>query len=67
MALSQMQHYELARRREAEINTHFMDMINHKENPLTSTDLRTMVEKYPTRWKRFEHFIPVLESREGVA
>jgi Ca2+-binding EF-hand superfamily protein len=64
MALTQLQHYELARRRNAEINEHFMSMVTDKDNPLTSTDLRTMIEKYPYRWERFANFIPTLEARE---
>lgn len=65
MAMTQLQLYELTRKREAEINEHFMTMVTNIDNPLTSADLRALVINYPERWGRFEQFIPILESREA--
>ena len=63
--MEQVQHYELARRRMAEANNHFLDMISDPDNPLTSHDLEVLIERYPSRWGRFEKFIPMLRNIEG--
>ena len=62
--MEQVQHYELARRRMAEANNHFLDMISDPDNPLTSHDLEVLIERYPSRWGRFEKFIPMLRNKE---
>jgi len=62
--LTQMQHYWKAHRHTADLNEAFMDMVNDKVNPITSTDLRALIERRPDVYGRFKNWIEVLESRE---
>lgn len=65
--MDQLQLYWLAHRRIAEENNHFLEMISDPENPLTSHDLELLIERYPSRWGRFEKFIPTLRDKESAS
>lgn len=60
--LTQAQHYELARRKLAETNAAFMELVNCKENPLTRADLVANIARRPALWKRFEGFLDTLPA-----
>ncbi|MGX7874399.1 hypothetical protein ACVDG5_018055 [Mesorhizobium sp. ORM6] len=63
--LTQAQHFELARRRIAETNLAFMELVNHPTNPLTREDLAANIERRPALWNRFAGFLATLPSRES--
>lgn len=65
--MDQLQLYWLAHRRIAEENNHFLEMISDPYNPLTSHDLELLIERYPSRWGRFEKFIPTLRDKESAS
>ena len=60
MTLTQMQMFEIEHRRIADGNAAFMEMVNCKENPLTRSDLATLIERRPERWSRFAGFLNTL-------
>ena len=63
MKLTQAQHYELARRNNADINATFMELVNCKENPLTREDLEANIKRRPELWGRFAGFLNTLPTR----
>lgn len=67
VAMTQFEHYEMARRNLAAANEIFMDMVNDKVNPMTSSDLRALIERRPSMYSKFDNWIKVLEDRECVA
>lgn len=66
MTLTQAQQYELARRKLAETNLAFMDLVNCRENPLTREDLARNIERRPELWSRFAGFLNTLPSRSDL-
>lgn len=50
-----------ARQRVADENEVFLQMVNSKTNPLTQSTLKRMIKNFPTRWKRFENWLPKLK------
>lgn len=65
--LTQAQHFELARRRIAETNQTFMELVNHPTNPLTREDLAANIARRPALWQRFAGFLDTLPTRAAVA
>lgn len=64
MKYTQMHLYELARRRIAERDNTFMELITHKTNPLTREDLEACIARNPRLWSRYAGFINKLPSRK---
>lgn len=60
--LTQMQHFELARRNLAAANATFLDMVNCASNPLTREDLAANIERRPALWERYSGWLDVLPS-----
>jgi len=58
--VTQLQHFEMARRRIAEFNSMFMDLVNHPTNPLTKSDLAALIAKRPNTYGRFAGFMDKL-------
>lgn len=63
MIMTQFQHYELARRRLAEANVEFLNLVNHPTNPLAREDLARNIERRPGLWSRYAGFLDTLPSR----
>ncbi len=61
--LTQQQHFELARRRLAEGNETFMELVNHPTNPLTKEDLAANIKRRPSLWGRFSGWLDKLPSK----
>jgi hypothetical protein len=61
--LTQMQRYELARRKLAAENEAFMALVNCPTNPLTKEDLAANIGRRPALWARFAGFMDTLPSR----
>lgn len=53
MALTQLQHFELARRKIAAGNEAFLEMVNHPTNPITRADLEALIARRPAVYGRF--------------
>ncbi|QPC91492.1 hypothetical protein [Mesorhizobium sp. INR15] len=64
--LTQLQHFESARRRIADANITFLELVNHPTNPLTREDLAANIKRRPATWQRFAGFLDKLPSRAGV-
>ena len=64
--MTQFQLYELARRRIAEANMAFLELVNHPTNPLTREDLARNIERRPDLWSRYAGFLDTLPSREEI-
>lgn len=65
--LTQIQHYELARRKIAAGNLAFMELVNCKANPLTREDLAANIARRPALWSRFAGFLDTLPSADKHA
>ncbi|WP_024517012.1 hypothetical protein [Bradyrhizobium sp. Tv2a-2] len=63
MSLTQLQQYEAARRRLADSNLAFMEMVTHKTNPMTRDDLAALIKLRPERYSRFAGWLDVLPPR----
>ncbi len=61
--MTQFQQYELARRRLADANVAFLELVNHPTNPLTREDLERCIERRPGLWGRYAGFLDTLPSR----
>lgn len=61
---SQFEMYERARRRLADANQAFMEMVTCKANPMTREDLVALIRRRPERWGRFAGWVNVFPSRE---
>lgn len=61
--ITQAQHFELARRRLAEANETFLELVNHPTNPLTKEDLAANIARRPALWSRYAGFMDSLPSR----
>jgi len=60
MALTQLQHFELARRKLAAGNEAFLEMVNHPTNPMTRADLERLIAKRPHVYARFAGWLEKL-------
>ena len=49
--------YWKAHRNIASGNIHFLEMIKHPTNPLTKRDLKALISKNPSTWKKFAGFL----------
>lgn len=58
---SQLQMFYAASRQVAETNNTFLELV--KEG-LTREELARNIERRPALWQRFEHWLPVLPSKE---
>lgn len=63
MALTQKQMFEIERRKIADLNNAFMDMVRCAENPMTREDLEALIAKRPKRYGRFAGFLDKLPRR----
>lgn len=64
--LTQQQMYYQAVTRKGEADRHIMDMISGEENPLTATELKKLIERWPHRWSRYAGFVKLLEARDTL-
>ena len=64
--MTQLQHYELARRKLADANSTFMELVNHPTNPLTREDLAANIKRRPALWERYAGFLDILPSGKGT-
>ena len=62
--LTQLQQFELARRKIAAANQTFMELVNHPTNPMTREDLAANIARRPELWSRFAGFLDKLPSRQ---
>lgn len=60
--LSQAQHFEIARRRIADADHTFMELVNHPTNPMTREDLAANIARRPSLWSRYAGFLDKLPS-----
>lgn len=65
MTLTQLQIFELERRKIAALNEAFMELVNHATNPMTREDLESLIAKRPQRYARFAGFLDKLPSAKG--
>ncbi|WP_316207455.1 hypothetical protein [Bradyrhizobium sp. SZCCHNR3118] len=65
MTITQLQHYELARRRLSDANLAFMEMVMHPTNPMTREDLTKLIKLRPDHYRRFAGWLDVLPSRSN--
>ncbi|WP_315782289.1 hypothetical protein [Bradyrhizobium sp. SZCCHNPS1003] len=63
MTQTQLQHYERARRRLADADIAFMEMVAHPTNPMTREDLHALIKLRPDHYGRFAGWLDVLPSR----
>lgn len=64
--LTQMQHYELARRDIAATNEQFMALVTSQTNHMTREDLEANIRRRPALWSRFAGFLQTLPSRADL-
>lgn len=64
--MTQLQHFELARRRLAEADHTFMDIVTCPGNPMTREDLETNIQRRPHVWGRYAGWLDVLPTRDQV-
>lgn len=61
--MNQEQYFWRAHRQVADMNAHIMEMISDSHNPLTSTDLHRLIERFPARYGRFRGLADTLAAR----
>ncbi|WP_166297108.1 hypothetical protein [Bradyrhizobium sp. 2S1] len=66
MTSTQLRTYEMARRRLADANMAFMEMVTHPTNPMTREDLTRLIALRPDRYSRFSGWLTVLPSRNSI-
>jgi hypothetical protein len=59
-AATQVQMYYAAERRAGEVNETFLELV---KDGLTREELARNIERRPSLWRRFEHWVPHLPSR----
>lgn len=64
MPLTQAQHFELARRRLADADQAFLEMVAHPTNPMMREDLDALIKLRPHKYSRFAGWLDVLPSRK---
>lgn len=62
--MTQFQQYEMARRKLADANSAFSDLVNHPTNPLTREDLEANIKRHPELWARYSGFLDTLPPRK---
>lgn len=62
--MNQEQHFWRAHRHIADVNNHLMELIRDQHNPLTSTDLYRLIERWPERYGRFRGLADTLARQE---
>jgi hypothetical protein len=60
---TQVQHFEAAHRKIADLNAAFMELVNHPTNPMTREDIEALIARRPEHYGRFAGFIDKLPSR----
>lgn len=65
MSMTQLQHFELSRRKIADLNSAFMEMVNCRDNPMTRRDLESLIAKRPHIYGRFSGFLNKLPQGES--
>ncbi|WP_315768473.1 MULTISPECIES: hypothetical protein [unclassified Bradyrhizobium] len=63
MTQPQLQHYERSRRRLADADIAFMEMVARPTNPMTREDLQALIKLRPDHYGRFSGWLDVLPSR----
>ena len=53
MVKTQRQLYEQERARIAAADSHVMEMIHCRKNPLTAEDLHILADTFPQRWEKY--------------
>jgi hypothetical protein len=61
--LTQAQHFEMARRKLADANAAFLELVNHPTNPMTREDLAALIKRRPDRYERFAGWLEKLPTR----
>ena len=59
---TQLQMFYDEQRKIADRDQAFMDMINDPDNPMTNTDLKCLIARWPERYSRYAGFIGKLPS-----
>lgn len=59
--MNQLQHFEMARRRLADANAIFLELVSHPTNPLTRADLESLISRRPERYGRFAGWLEKLD------
>ncbi|OBS08935.1 hypothetical protein [Acidihalobacter prosperus] len=59
---SQEQMFWETHKRIAEADRHVMELARHPTNPLTNSDLETLVNRYPERWGKYRGLIGKLPN-----
>ena len=59
---TQQQLYESSRQRLADSDHAFMELINHKTNPMTNADLAALIERRPEKYSRYSKYIGKLKD-----
>jgi hypothetical protein len=59
-AATQVQMYYAAEHRAAEVNLTFLDLV---KDGMTREELARNIERRPSLWQRFEHWVPHLPSK----
>lgn len=57
---TQLEHYENARRRLADADQTFMELVSHPTNPLTRDDLAANIKRRPELWARYAGWLEKL-------
>lgn len=57
---TQIQMYYAAERRTAELNLAFIELVQHRTNPLTRADLAALIRKRPHVYSRFAGWLDKL-------
>ncbi|WP_316196643.1 hypothetical protein [Bradyrhizobium sp. SZCCHNS3053] len=64
MTMTQLQHYERSRKRLADGDIAFMEMVAHPTNPMTREDLQALIKLRPDHYSRFSGWLDVLPNRK---
>ncbi len=62
---TQHQLYRQAAQQNADINTVFLEMVQHPTAPLTSVELAALIKKRPALWGRFSNWVDKLTGRDN--
>ena len=55
---TQKQMCDEAHRKISDLNNAFMELVNHPTNPMTKSDLESLIKRRPTVYGRFSKFLP---------
>lgn len=59
---SQEQMFYAAEKRSADLNSAFLELVGHPTNPITRSDLATLIKRRPERYARFAGFLDKLPA-----